>query len=729
MATRFPETETLAAEPMRFGPTSLRLASVLAQGLRQPKLRKDLKVSEQVVAGETSYVIKIPETESYARYGALEYHLLTLCDGTRTAADIAAATNELYPDRSLTEEEVAEFLDDADANTWERSPGEKNLAILEKIRDERKKRIERSSLLYMYFSAWDPDRALERMQPYLRWLFTREFVIFSVILFGLTAAIVAGDFTRVRQDTVEFYSFSNKTAYDLWIFWVLIFFISGIHEFGHGLTCKHFGGEVHQMGFMLIYFTPSFYTDCTDMHLFDRTAKRLWTIFAGIWVELVICALATLVWFLSPPGSFVGDLGYKTLLLTGVSGVFINLNPLMKLDGYYALSQWLEIDNLREDAFEYLKLWVRRTLLRRDVDLPAASRRKRRIFLLFGTAAAAYSVMILVVVTLFLKNVFTSRFEQWGYWMTAGVVYLLLRKRLRNWVPAARAGLREVKERFMAWRMTRRHQVGLLAVVLVLTVVPTATKVSTEFLLEPGDRAEVRASVSGVVGEVPVREGEAVEAGAVLARLRDPEAETRTALLERELEQNDRTYLAARARGDLGEVQKYAQERERLQAELAQARAKRAGLTLRAPLAGVVTTPGIEQRVGEYLAEGGQFTVLADRHTMRARVLVRDWELEDVFEGARVKLNVRAFPFRSFSGRVQRILPAAAQDRPVTEPQKLERRGQQLTNYFAVILEFPNPDRVLWEGMTGTAKIYGKRYPLGWRAGRAGWRWLRSHLW
>ena len=719
---------------MRFGPTSLRLNSVLAKGLRRPKLREDLKISQQVIAGETSCVIKIAETDSYARYGAFEYEILTLCDGSRTAAEIAAEMCERHPDRPLSEPEVMEFLDGMDSNMWERSLGARNLAILEKIRDERKKKVDRASILYIYFSAWDPDKVLERLHPYLRFLYTRQFSYFALFLFALTAAIVIGDYNRIREDTVEFYSFTNKTAYDLWIFWWILFVISGIHEFGHGLTCKHFGGEVHQMGFMLMYFTPSFYTDCTDMYMFDKTQKRLWTIFAGIWIELVTCAISTFVWYLSPRGSFIGDLGYKTLLLTGVSGVIINLNPLMKLDGYFALCQYLEIDNLRDDSFDYLKAWLRRYILRQDVDLPPASRRKRRIFLTFGLAASAYSAMLIMLVTVFAKNVFTSKFGNWGYLLTAGVIYLILRKSLKQLLPAARAGLRETKEKFMAWRMTRLQQ-GVAGALLVFVLIHTAGTITTEFVLEPGARANVRATTPGWVSEVRVREGDAVAAGAVLAVLRNPEVEARAEMVARELQLAERAALAARARSDLAGVHKYSQERARLQAERAEAEVRRAALALRAPLAGVVATPRLELRVGDYLAEGDEFAVLADRRTLRARVLVRDWELEDVLlktrddDGAAVKLKLRAYPFRTFSGRVQQVMPAAAADRPVAEPHKIERKGQELTNYFAVIMEFPNPEGVLREGLTGQGKIYGQRRPLVWRVARSGWRWFRSQVW
>ena len=114
---------------------------------------------------------------------------------------------------------------------------------------------------------------------------------------------------------------------------------------------------------------------------------------------------------------------------------------------------------------------------------------------------------------------------------------------------------------------------------------------------------------------------------------------------------------------------------------------------------------------------------------MRARILVRDWELEDVRLGASARVKVLSYPYRTFSGRVEQILPAAAADRPVSQPQKLVRLGQDLTNYFAVVMEFPNPDDTLREGMTGTAKISAKSYPLAFQFGRSAWRWIHGQVW
>src|SRR6202453_648064 len=186
---------------MRFGPTSLQVSSVLAKGLRRPKLRDDVRISEQTVNGETSYVIKNHETNSYNRYGATEYELLQLCDGTRTPLEISEELTRQHPDSPLAEAEVLEFLDSIEPALWERSLGEKNLAVLERIRDERKGRVDQSSGLYMSFKAWDPDKTLARIDPYLSWMFTPGFVVFSIGVFIVACYLLASDWTRVQQDT------------------------------------------------------------------------------------------------------------------------------------------------------------------------------------------------------------------------------------------------------------------------------------------------------------------------------------------------------------------------------------------------------------------------------------------------------------------------------------------------------------------------------------------------
>jgi putative peptide zinc metalloprotease protein len=714
---------------MRFGPTSLKLPSVLAKGLHRPKLRSDLRISEQHVAGETSYIVKIVEISSYNRYGAFEYELLTLFDGTRTPAEVATDLTALHPENPVQENDVLEFLDSTDPNLWERSVGEKNLAVLERIRDERKTRINQSSLLYIYFKAWNPNRTLTRMEPYLRWMFTPGFVVFSIAIFVIAMSILAGDWARVQKDTAELYSFSGKSAYDIWAFWIIMLSLGGIHEFGHGLTCKHFGGDVNQMGFLLIYFTPAFYTDTTDILLFESTAPREYVIFAGIWVELVICSLATFVWALSVPGSTVNDLAYKLLLLSGISGALLNLNPLIKADGYYAISQFLHIDSLREESFAYLQAWFQKTILRRKVEVPPASRRHRRVFLTFGICAITYSTLLLLLVLSWVNNIFVSKMGDWGYVATAIVLYFLLRKKVRQAIPHVRGWWLKTREAYMRWKMTPRQTIAAAAVAVILIVPPFASKVSSEFILEPASTTGVHAVVPGRVQRVMVRPGDSVRTGDVLAELSNPELTARAAEAAGDLGLNESSLRSAQAQSAFAAAGRASAEHEQLGAELNVAQTKLAELTLRAPASGIVTTPDLIAQPGEFVNEGANVLRIVDRSNMRARILVRDWEVQEISVGQAAKIQVLAHPYRTYEGQIERILPAAALDRPVSQPNKLERQGQAVANYFAVEVLIPNPDGSLMEGMTGTAKISGKRASLAWQFGRGFWRWLRLQVW
>jgi len=714
---------------MRFGPTSLKASSILAKGLRRPKFRPDLRTGAQTVLGEKSYVVNVPETNSYNRYGATEYELLTLCDGTRTASDVAAAWNDLHPDNQLGDAQVMEFLDSVEPGIWEQTTGEKNLAVLERIRDERKSRLDQSSMLYLTFKAWDPNRTLAKLDPYLGWMFTPGFVMFSVLLFIASGYLLAGDWARVESDTAALYTFAGKTAYDIWVFWILLLALGGIHEFGHGLTCKHFGGEVHQMGFMLIYFTPAFYTDTTDSLLCDRASRRQWVLFAGIWIELVVCGICIIIWRFTVPGQFINDLAYKAMLLSGIQGTLLNLNPLIKADGYYALSEFLHVDNLREDSFAFLRSFFRKYILREDVELAGATRRLRRIYFMFGMTAIIYSSLLTVLAVVFVRNVCVTKFGNWGYVLTLGVIYFFSRKGLRAAVPQIRAWWREKREAYMAWKLTRAQGLSGLGIALLLLVPPVPTRVASDFVLQPGRDAHVRAGSPGEVGQVFVRQGDHVEEGQLLARVENPEIEANAASLAQQLELVNSNVRVAQARADREMAAAALAEQGRLQEEWQVAQGKVNGLEIRAPFAGVVSTPLVEQKVGEYVSPGDEFCEVVDRSTLKARILVHDWELEDVHAGARAQLKVVPYPFRTYSGNVERVLPAATQDRPVAQPQQLSRLGQDLTNYFAVALEFPNPDGSLSEGMTGTAKISGKSHPLAWQAARGTWRWIRSQVW
>lgn len=281
----------------------------------------------------------------------------------------------------------------------------------------------------------------------------------------------------------------------------------------------------------------------------------------------------------------------------------------------------------------------------------------------------------------------------------------------------------------MAWRISRAQQIGALAIGVLLLVPPFPSKVASDFVLEPGSDTHVRATIPGRVQQVFVHEGDHVQAGQLVAVLSNPDIATLRAETGQELALASARVRTAQQNPDANSPAAAIRERKRLEEEFAIAQRNASQLQLRAAHEGVVTTPDVDQKAGEYLQAGDEFCRIVDRSTMKARILVRDWELSEVHAGADVRMKALAFPYRTYPGHVEQILPAAAADQPVAQTTRLERLGQDLSNYFAVVVDFRNADGKLREGMTGTAKIRSGMSPVAWKVGREAWRWVRSQVW
>jgi RND family efflux transporter MFP subunit len=309
------------------------------------------------------------------------------------------------------------------------------------------------------------------------------------------------------------------------------------------------------------------------------------------------------------------------------------------------------------------------------------------------------------------------------------VIYFFARKDIKSSLPIVRAWIRKQRESYMTWKLTRAQSFGALGIALLLFLPPVPSSVSTDLVLEPGRDAHVRTQVAGKVAHVFVHQGEEVKAGQLIAALENPEIGAEAQVASAELTLASSNLRLNQDDPGSGKSAQAVRERIRLQKQLAVAAQNVDELQIRAPFDGIITTPEIHQRAGEYLAAGDEFCRISDRHTMKARILVPDREFADVRPGALVKVKVLPYSFRTYSGRVDQILPAAAADIPVSQTQRLTRLGRELTNHIAVVMEFPNSDDSLSGGMTGTAKIKTVSRPIGWQVGRTAWHWLRSQVW
>src|SRR6267378_8212420 len=347
-----------------------------------PKLRSDLTVSRQQTVDGPRCVVKDGRTGRFFRFGELEQFIAEQLDG-ETPLDVVRARTEARFAAPLAPESLAGFVRSLAKSGLLQGEGEAQ------DRGARSPGRVRGTLLYLRFRLFDPDRLFDRLVGRVRFCCTPPFLVVSSALVIFAAALSIVGWTDIRGDLSRLYRLSSIP-----LFLLISLGLATAHEFAHGLTCKRFGGEVHDLGFLLIYFTPSFYTNVSDAWLFPEKSKRLCVGIAGPCVELVLWALATIAWRVTDVDTWINYAALLVMTLSGVKTLF-NLNPCIKPDRCYLLSDYLALPNLRKRSFRYVGNGIRRLLGFGHKLRAHLSQRERRIYLVYGLVATVSSLSLL----------------------------------------------------------------------------------------------------------------------------------------------------------------------------------------------------------------------------------------------------------------------------------------------------------------------------------------------
>jgi putative peptide zinc metalloprotease protein len=736
------------------------------------KLRPDLKIIRQVQRGEVSFIVKDPVALKYFRFGTLEVSLFNLLDGIRDHGQVAAALSA-ETGVSLDGGMVASFVEELKKKDLiERSGTEKSLLLLERLRKQRQLKAETGAdghdTLYMRFPFYDPDDLYNRIIKYISFLWSREFFIFCLFLFSLAAIIIVSNWTSVSSGLANLYSFQDKGLRDVLMLIVVLFTVIVLHENGHGLTCKRYGGEVHEIGFMLIYFMPAFYANVTDTWTFESKAAKLWVTFAGAFVELIICSIASFVWYFSTPGYLTHDLAFTFMITAGLSSILINMNPLIRLDGYFALVDYLEIPKLGDDSSKYLGLLVRKYIFRAPVEIPRYDRRLKLILFTYGVLSFLYRILIVTLTLLFFNRQIGRLFPEMGVFIFPFVAYRLLRKKLRAMWKSIHHVYVDKKELLMNRKKSATVAVALAIVLGLFFLLPLPYSHQATFVIESSELVSVRAQAEGFIGGVLVREGDLVGRGTMLAVMRDIDLERRRDALQTQIALIDRNVLIQRAHANTAEAIQSDQEREALSQEMAQTDSQLASLKITSPVEGSIITPNVDDKVGSWLKKGAELCRVAPSGALRARVVVDDWDLHDVQVGSTALLRLNAGG-PGLRGHVVNIAPASQlQQRlsPVVQSDKLNESENQSVKMsgnggssgiakkkksareqaesaadeatspyeaplvrFDALIELDDNNGNVKPGMSGDAKIYSKSRPLAFTIGQGLRDWFRSKVW
>jgi putative peptide zinc metalloprotease protein len=718
--------------------------SLVSSSARKLNVRKraDLSARRQRYLGKSYWVVKEPVGLNYFRFQDEEYAILNMIDGQSSLNDIKERFEAEFPPQKITLEELQQFL-----GMLHRSglivadvPGQGHQ--LRKRRDERRRKeilAQMSNILCIRFKGIDPERFLNWAYPYVRWLFHPVTVTFCFLLIFSALALILVEFDVFRSRLPSFYQFFSPYN-ALWLA-VVLGISKVLHELGHGMFCKHFGGECHEIGIMILVLTPCLYCNVSDSWMLPSKWRRAAIGAAGMYVEGVLAAICAFIWWFTEPGGLLNNVCLNMMFIASVSTILFNGNPLLRYDGYYVLADIVEIPNLRQKATSILNRKMGHWFLGIEPpEDPFLPQRNQIFFMLYTVAAVMYRWFILLSILYFLFKVF----EPYGLQILGqiivamslyGLIVMPIYKLVKFFYVPGR--LDKVKKPRMYATLA-----GLAALAAVFFFLPMPFSVMAPMEIQARDAAHVYVDVSGVLEKTHVEPGQVVEKDQELAQLSSPDLELR--ILQKEEERSQAESRLANLRqqyrfqdaGTIPEIIRLENNLESIKKQLEQLEIDRSKLVLRAPTSGTVLpppwrqhredpegglsrwfgTPLLPENVGCLLEEPTEFCQIGNPEEMEAILYVDQSDIGFVDIGQDVEVKVDELPHDRLRGQVVEISPDAVKivpphmstkakgELPAETDESGVERPQSAT--FQVRVYLDDPDGLLRLALRGRAKVH-----------------------
>lgn len=583
------------------------------------RLQPGARIHRQRYRGQPWYVVHDTASGRLHRFTPEAYLIIGLMDGVRTLDQAWRLAVQRLGDDAPSQDEMLDLLSKLHAADLLQA----NLApdVAELLQRERKQRRSvwmhnLKSPLSLRLPLWDPDAFLTRTLPPLRWLFGPAGLLLWLALV-LPACVLAamhfGELTGNLSDRV--------LAFDNLLLLLVVFpVVKAAHELAHGYAVKRGGGEVHEMGLMLLVLAPVPYVDASASTGFRSKLARAGVGAAGMLAEMALAALAMFVWLLVEPG-LARSLAFNVMLVAGVSTLVFNANPLLRYDGYFILCDLIEMPNLGQRATQYWGWLVQRHAFgSREAEPPRESPAERRWLLFYGAASWFYRMLVLLTIAAFIAEQFFFIGVALALWsVVSGVVWPIV-KGLKFVVTAP----------VLARRRPRAVAVTggvLAALVLVATLVPMPLSTTAEGVVWVPEQAELRAGADGEVQRLLQPPGSLVEVGMPVAEFDDgalwAEYEVQRAKVEQAEAQLASDLAEARAQAAVSReaLDKERQALDRLEQRLDQ-------LVVTAEASGRLVVTRAADLEARYLRKGEQFGYVLASTLQGARIVVTQDDID-----------------------------------------------------------------------------------------------------
>jgi len=642
------------------------------------RMRPDLDFRPQHLAGRRYWGVKDPVSLEYFQLRDEEFLILQMLDGRTSLLEIKRRFERMFAPLQLSVERLQAFLTNLyrEGLVLADSAGQGE-QLLERRRRRRKRELVNriTGILAIRFRGFDPERLLCWLYPKCRWMFSPWSMAGALLLVLAALTLIFVQFDVLWSKIPDFHSFFSARN----VFWLAVALMAAkvLHELGHALTCRHFGGECHEMGVIFLVFTPCLYCNVSDSWMLPNKWHRVAISAAGIFVEVVLAAAFTFLWWFSQPG-LLNTLFLNVMFLCSVSTILFNGNPLLRYDGYYMLSDIIEVPNLAAQSGALLRRtfsrWCFGLVSADDLDLPDS---RRRTVACYAVASTLYRWLIVLSILWFLHQVLQPYgLEVVSQTITAAVIIGMLIVPATSAVGFLKSPLQ--RRQFNKNRTVLTCLVGGL-VLGAVCLIPVPLRVIAAVVVQPQDAERIYVSVPGQLVEA-IEFGEVVQPGETLGRLKNLDLRREIARLTGEHRQlRKRLHNLELRRGqDPESSAQIPMTRERLSdvaLRLGQREQDERELLLTAPCAGTVLPPPTlaapklqrdelvswsgrlldANNLGSPLEIGTLFCLVGDPERLEAVLVINQAEIEFVRSGQTVRIQLDEWPSTIFTGKITKV--------------------------------------------------------------------------
>ena len=621
-------------------------------GQSSPRLRDDLTIT--LLSGENEgYVIEDPLRNVFFKIGRREY--LFLCSLNR-GDDLSQLPEDAdiddSGDQTVTKEEALTILKWLGSKQLLQNQNLETLQAIEAAEGAalQKSWLARMNLISFRIPLFNPEPFLSRIRPWFGWLAGPSFFVVWLLLAVVSLGALFVNWQSFVGQTAGFFSYANMII--IGVVWLLL---KLLHELFHALVCNRYGGQVYEMGILFILFIPLTYVNASSSWGFSTRWQRIHVALAGMYIELFVAWLSILYWA-THPGTPTGLLAHNTVLVAGVSSFLFNGNPLMRFDGYYVLSDLVNIPNLYTRGLASVRRISRKMWL--GIDDPESISVHSNFIAVYGVAVFLWRILVLFSLGYGASKLFSG----WGLLLTIVAAVGWVSQPIISFVTNF-SGYRTRNPRVLSHFVTRALIVGSISGFLLFGV-DWEKNVTVPAVVLFEEQHSIHAVSQGFVDKVMIHEGDLVESGQPLMKLVNSELESSARELELEIGILELKRRLAISSGTHAELQVLDQQNEVLHKRKRNLDADLKGLFIHSPGSGMVVGHDLESLRGVWVHKGQElFQVVSPGN----KHLVASVDQNDISSftgrtGEEVRIDMRERGLGVFTGFIEKVVPTASRE-------------------------------------------------------------------